>query len=48
MKANYNGLRKLIINKNMKKVGLIKEAKLASATIVKMGKGEFVRYGSFI
>lgn len=42
MKANYNGLWKLLIDKNMKKADLIKEAKLAPATVAKMGKGEFV------
>lgn len=42
MKANYNGLWKLLIDKNMKKADLIKEVKLASATVAKMGKGEFV------
>lgn len=41
MKANYNGLWKLLIDKNMKKADLIKDVKLAPATIVKMGKGEF-------
>ena len=42
MKANYNGLWKLLIDKNMKKAELIKEAKLAPATISKMGKREFI------
>lgn len=42
MKANYNGLWKLLIDKNMKKADLIREAKLAPATVAKMGKGEFV------
>lgn len=35
MKANYNGLWKLLIDKNMKKADLIKEAKLAPATIAR-------------
>lgn len=42
MKANYNGLWKLLIDKNMKKADLIRIAKLAPATVAKMGKGEFV------
>ncbi|UWV94019.1 helix-turn-helix transcriptional regulator [Mycoplasmopsis cynos] len=42
MKANYNGLWKLLIDKNMKKADLIREAKLAPATVAKMSKGEFV------
>lgn len=42
MKANYNGLWKLLIDKNIKKADLIKKAKLAPATVAKMGKGEFV------
>lgn len=42
MRANYNGLWKLLIDKNMKKSDLMREAKLAPATIAKMGKGEFV------
>ena len=42
MKVNYNGLWKLLIDKNMKKAELIKEAKLAPATISKMGKREFI------
>lgn len=42
MKANYNGLWKLLVDKNMKKAELIKEAKLVPATISKMGKREFI------
>lgn len=44
MRANYNGLWKLLIDKNMKKSDLMREAKLAPATIAKMGKGEFERF----
>ncbi|MCI6272392.1 MAG: helix-turn-helix transcriptional regulator [Erysipelotrichaceae bacterium] len=42
MRANYNGLWKLLIDKNMKKSDLMREAKLAPATIAKMGKRKFV------
>ena len=36
---NYNGLWKLLIDKNMKKKDLKSAAKLTSNTIAKMGKG---------
>ncbi|WP_064581035.1 helix-turn-helix domain-containing protein [Streptobacillus moniliformis] len=42
MKENYNGLWKLLIDKNMNKVNLIKEEKFEPATVAKLGKGEFI------
>ena len=42
MKINYNGLWKLLIDKNMNKKDLQKKVGIAPATIAKMGKGEFV------
>ncbi len=36
----YNGLWKILIDKNMKKVDLLKVAKISSSTLAKMGKGE--------
>lgn len=42
MKVNYNGLWKLLIDKNMNKKGLQETVGIAPATIAKMGKGEFV------
>ena len=40
MIVSYNGLWKLLIDKNMKKVDLIKTAGISSSTLAKMGKGE--------
>ena len=42
MKASYNGLWKLLIDKNMNKKDLAKACELSPATISKMGRGEFV------
>ncbi len=42
MKVNYNGLWKILIDKNMNKQDLAKVCGLSPATISKMGKGEFV------
>ena len=42
MKVNYNGLWKILIDKNMNKKDLAEKVGLAPATISKMGKGEFV------
>ena len=42
MKINYNGLWKLLIDKNMNKKDLQEKVGIAPATIAKMGKGEFV------
>lgn len=42
MKVNYNGLWKLLIDKNMNKKDLQEKVGIAPATIAKMGKGEFV------
>ena len=42
MKINYNGLWKLLIDKNMNKRDLQEKVGIAPATIAKMGKGEFV------
>lgn len=42
MKVSYNGLWKILIDKNMNKKDLSEKVGLAPATISKMGKGEFV------
>ena len=42
MKASYNGLWKVLIDKNMNKKDLAKACELSPATISKMGRGEFV------
>ena len=42
MKVNYNGLQKLLIDKNMNKKDLQETVGIVPATIAKMGKGEFV------
>ena len=42
MKASYNGLWKILIDKNMNKKDLAKACELSPATISKMGRGEFV------
>lgn len=42
MSISYNGLWKLMIDKNMQKKDLVKELNISSATIAKMGKGETV------
>lgn len=40
MKVSYNGLWKILIDKNMNKKDLAEKVSLASATIAKMGRGE--------
>lgn len=42
MKVNYNGLWKLLIDKNMNKKDLQETVGIAPETIAQMGKGEFV------
>ena len=42
MKASYNGLWKVLIDKNMNKKDLANACELSPATISKMGRGEFV------
>lgn len=40
MAISYNGLWKLLIDKNMNKTDLMNKVKLSSGTIAKMSKGE--------
>lgn len=42
MKVSYNGLWKVLIDKNMNKKDLANACELSPATISKMGRGEFV------
>ena len=42
MKFNYNGLWKVLIDKNMKKKDLIAKTGISPTTISKMAKGEAV------
>lgn len=42
MSISYNGLWKLLIDKNMQKKDLASQLNISSATIAKMGKGEVV------
>ena len=42
MAVSYNGLWKLLIDKNMYKKDLAAELNISSATMAKMGKGEKV------
>lgn len=42
MKINYNGLWKVLIDKNMNKKDLMEKVGLSPATVAKMTKGEFV------
>ena len=42
MKVSYNGLWKILIDKNMNKKGLTEVCELSPATVSKMGRGEFV------
>ena len=42
MKVSYNGLWKVLIDKNMNKKDLANACELSPATIAKMGRGEFV------
>lgn len=40
MTVSYNGLWKIMIDKEMQKQDLVNKAGLSSATVAKMGKGE--------
>lgn len=40
MAVSYNGLWKLLIDKNMKKMDLIEKIEISSSTLAKMSKGE--------
>ncbi len=42
MLVSYNGLWKLLIDKNMKKIDLVDELGISSGTIAKMTRGEYV------
>lgn len=42
MKISYNGLWKILIDKNLQKKDLIEKIGISSTTIAKMGKGEKV------
>jgi DNA-binding Xre family transcriptional regulator len=42
MSVSYNGLWKLLIDKNMKKVDLASRLGISSSTVAKMTKGEMV------
>ena len=42
MAISYNGLWKILIDKNLQKKDLTEELNISSATIAKMGKGEQV------
>lgn len=40
MVVSYNGLWKLLIDKNMKKMDLVQKVEISTSTLAKMGKGE--------
>lgn len=42
MAISYNGLWKLLIDKNMKKMDLVEKIGISSSTLAKMSKGEVV------
>lgn len=42
MSVSYNGLWKLLIDKNLKKTDLIEEIGISSSTLAKMGRGDEV------
>lgn len=42
MPVSYNGLWKLLIDKNMKKMDLVEDVGISSSTLAKMSKGEGV------
>lgn len=42
MSVSYNGLWKLLIDKNMKKIDLMEQVDISSSTVAKMTKGEAV------
>ena len=41
MSVSYNGLWKMLIDRKMYKKDLVAELNISSATLAKMGKGEF-------
>lgn len=45
MAVSYNGLWKLLIDKNMKKMDLVEKIGISSSTLAKMSKGEAVSMG---
>ena len=45
MLVSYNGLWKLLIDKNMKKIDLVNELGISSSTISKMSRGVYVSIG---
>lgn len=47
MTYSYNKLWKLLIDKNMMKKDLMKQTKITSSTIAKMGRGEAVSLDIF-
>lgn len=42
MAVSYNGLWKLLIDKNMKKMDLVERIGISTSTLAKMSKGELV------
>lgn len=42
MAVSYNGLWKLLIDKNMKKIDLMNRVEISSSTVAKMTNGELV------
>ena len=42
MAVSYNGLWKLLIDNNMKKMDLVERVGISSSTLAKMSKGEIV------
>lgn len=42
MSVSYNGLWKMLIDNNMKKIDLVNELGISSSTIAKMTRGEYV------
>lgn len=42
MAVSYNGLWKLLIDKNMKKMDLVERVGISSSTLAKLSKGEVV------
>jgi putative transcriptional regulator len=40
MVVSYNGLWKILIDKNMKRMDLVNQVGISSSTLAKMGKGE--------
>ena len=48
MAVSYNKLWKLLIDKSMTKTQLIKEAKISTNAMAKLGKNEDVRFGILV